>query len=466
MCLFTSFLQYHKSDHNYPIGSPETEPMVQYSTSLGGLMPGTLVFIHGTSVRDQSFQEYTRLIEAKLKGNTLGLPTKLLAPAWFTEFGIDAYDVLDALPIEYRSQSLPEEPGPVERAEIAWRVLLDDPTHELRLIAARRASDSPTPSRGSKAARKQLASLIEVLGDPSTASRQLGNVQVIRVGVGGIDAQDLIPVLQWLTGNKAFLKATGTLKDHREPEFVLAFARAVAAAVIAARLDNPSKATPLAATSKKYRDDLIEAVRAAWDSGSLSVSATALDFIIGLANPIARERRASLHGATARFFGDILWYLRRGKPVLDYLALQLQEIPESDGPVIVLAQSLGGIMMVDLLSRPVKDRPHVDLLVTFGSQSPVLYGFDALEYLRPKKQHSMDSTEIPTGIPFTPWLNIYDRKDLLSFCAEGMFPGVKGIRDVSIDSGLRFPESHGGYFTNDRMYMAIAERAKDLGILK
>ena len=41
--------------------------------------------------------------------------------------------------------------------------------------------------------------------------------------------------------------------------------------------------------------------------------------------------------------------------------------------------------------------------------------------------------------PFTPWLNIYNEADLLSFCAERVFPGTGGIRDVAVDAGVRFP---------------------------
>ena len=69
-------------------------------------------------------------------------------------------------------------------------------------------------------------------------------------------------------------------------------------------------------------------------------------------------------------------------------------------------------MLVDLLSSG--SAPAVDGLVTVGSQAPLFYAIDALEHLRPGAGPE----------PFTPWLNIYNEADLLSFCAERVFPGT------------------------------------------
>jgi hypothetical protein len=108
---------------------------------------------------------------------------------------------------------------------------------------------------------------------------------------------------------------------------------------------------------------------------------------------------------------------------------------------VVLGHSLGGIMLVDLLSRPRSaGKLQVSRLITAGSQSPMLFKCDALGTMRLK-------TALPAGSPFTPWLNIFDRNDFLSFCGSRAFPGVtEGIEDFEVDCGVPFPEAHSAYF--------------------
>jgi hypothetical protein len=102
-------------------------------------------------------------------------------------------------------------------------------------------------------------------------------------------------------------------------------------------------------------------------------------------------------------------------------------------------------MLIDLLSQ--SEAPVVDRLVTVGSQSPLFFAIDALEVLRFKdRQHH----------PFTPWLNIFDRNDLLSFCAERIFGDTKRIYDQEVSSGVPFPESHSAYWRLDEVYSMIA----------
>jgi len=79
---------------------------------------------------------------------------------------------------------------------------------------------------------------------------------------------------------------------------------------------------------------------------------------------------------------------------------------------------------------------------------------DSLGSLRPNA---------PDVQPFTPWLNIYSRSDLISFCATRIFPGDPRIRDVEVDSGVPFPDSHGAYLHDDRTYQLIREAWGQLG---
>ncbi len=138
-------------------------------------------------------------------------------------------------------------------------------------------------------------------------------------------------------------------------------------------------------------------------------------------------------------------FLRRSKKIL-VLAGQKKH-------VVVLGHSLGGIMMVDLLSRPRGAGPlPVAKLITVGSQAPVLFKFDALGAMRLREA-------LPTGTPFRPWLNIFDRNDFLSFCASrGAFPGVTdGIEDFEVELNVSFPEAHSAYFRQSSFFSKIAE---------
>ena len=141
------------------------------------------------------------------------------------------------------------------------------------------------------------------------------------------------------------------------------------------------------------------------------------------------------------FVGDIVHYLRHGAAIRELVARHLAGQPR---PVVAVGHSLGGVALVDLLSGP--DAPVVDLLVTCGSQAPLLHTLDALEHLRRDQP----------AAPFTPWLNVYDPNDLLSFAATRVFAGRDGIVDHEIVTGLPFPESHSAYFEQGDLWAVVA----------
>jgi alpha-beta hydrolase superfamily lysophospholipase len=165
------------------------------------------------------------------------------------------------------------------------------------------------------------------------------------------------------------------------------------------------------------------------------------DFLLRKATSYGASHREDLMAAATPAAGDVLYYQRRGGEMLDLLT---QELAGCQPPVVAVGHSLGGIMLVDLLSR--RDHPRVDLLVTAGSQSPMLYAIDALEGIRWGKAETR---------PFTPWLNIYNRHDFLSFRATRIFNGVSSIRDEEVDPGVPFPESHSAYWYHPKVYELI-----------
>ncbi len=87
--------------------------------------------------------------------------------------------------------------------------------------------------------------------------------------------------------------------------------------------------------------------------------------------------------------------------------------------------------------------------MTVGSQSPLLATIGALGRLG-----------TPDGPPpFQPWLNVYDRRDFLAFVAQPVWPDAPGIRDLEVDNGEGFPDSHGAtYLSRPELYAAIRDQ--------
>ncbi len=159
---------------------------------------------------------------------------------------------------------------------------------------------------------------------------------------------------------------------------------------------------------------------------------------------------------------DVLSYLRRPDEITGYVSAELDAIgEEADGrPVVALGLSLGGIILVDTLSKriahgsPVK----VDLLATVGSQSPFLLACDALGALRRSGPRPLR--------PFVPWVNVWNPDDFLSYPAGPIFGDAvrprAALRDVVGQDGAAFPAVHSHYWQDETTYEAIAGMLADV----
>jgi pimeloyl-ACP methyl ester carboxylesterase len=166
-----------------------------------------------------------------------------------------------------------------------------------------------------------------------------------------------------------------------------------------------------------------------------------------IATPVLRWNRDAWSVGVSPAISDILMYQARGEKIRGYIK---KEIESHLGSVVLLAHSLGGIAAVDLLLTT--DLPQVRALVTVGSQSPNLYGINALNGLEKGRPW-------PDRFP-QKWLNIYDNNDFLSYPGEGILPGR--VKDFSIDSRQPFPESHSAYWRNAKVWREIGEFLKDI----
>jgi hypothetical protein len=131
---------------------------------------------------------------------------------------------------------------------------------------------------------------------------------------------------------------------------------------------------------------------------------------------------------------DVLVYQRAGEAIREHVRAVLAAVTDAGRPLVALGNSLGGIILFDVLRDPAAPRP--DLFVTAGSQAPLLETFGGLGG--------------DQRAPFQPWLNLYDRRDVLAFIARPVWPDQPGIEDRRVDLGLGFPEVHGPAYLSDR----------------
>jgi hypothetical protein len=158
---------------------------------------------------------------------------------------------------------------------------------------------------------------------------------------------------------------------------------------------------------------------------------------------------------------DVFAYIRRSERVLARANEDLDAIVERNPgvPVVAIGESFGGVVLVDALSSRVKTGhlPGLRLFVTVGSQSSYLLSCDAMEEIRRGDPH-------PPA--FVPWLNVWNRMDLLSFPVRPIlgdpFPYERQLRDVELTDDLPFPAIHTLYFSRPGTFDAIVATLADL----
>lgn len=398
-----------------------------------------ILFVHGTGVRN--VDSAMGLIRERAE-RILGLgPDEVVAVEWGRAVGPPDLDIRPSLPPDDATRGLGEGVSSAEAAAALWQVLLADPSAELRLLA-----EQPPQSRDGL--DPTTAPVDGQVRDRVTAAHPPDEA----LARAGLTAADLQRVRQALAGDPLLTRAAAAAGDPADGDLVEAAARSLVAMMLQPHLaDAPP---PPAAVDAAARDQLVDAL-----ADSLSPDGTrgpltdiARKVLGPLATHIAVSHRAAFMGPMSDFVRDVAFYINDGAPVRDYIAAAIRE-QHGTKPVVVLGHSLGGIACVDLLADPAvmggEDPPRVDLLVTVGSQAPFLYLLESLHSLSPS------TPERPK--PFLPWLNIYNRDDLLSFCAARVWVNTQ-VDDQQVSAGVPFPGSHSAYWTQDRLYELIRDR--------
>ncbi|WAZ26015.1 alpha/beta hydrolase [Streptomyces cinnabarinus] len=403
------------------------------------------VFVHGTGVRRERFDELFRQVEA---GLLMRFPEAEVEPCyWGTEFGATLHAGGASVPGLRPLAAADVEDDP-ETAE--WLLLLTDPLCELRVLA----------ELGGGSGEDDEDDGAEVFRLPGLRSAG----EAVRDCLGelprDLDPGDELAVLLRETGlADGYRYALDTVADSDEfHDAVLAaeddataaeLVRLTGRAVVAVLL---SEARDTTLCTGDERDKLVDVLGDRLGGIGRGVLTRTAGVLFKLAQRLTPQsvldgKRGEVTSDKASEIGDILRYQARGEHLRAHLEKVIGRSPE---PPVLIGHSLGGIALVDTLALAARRQPPlpVRLLVTVGSQAPFLHELGALAGLEP-------GAALPSGFP--PWLNIYDRRDLLSYLAEPVFPDDARVTDHEVRSRQPFPLSHSAYWRLQPVFERIAQ---------
>lgn len=406
---------------------------------------GRLIFVHGTGVREKSYEASFAQLEERLetikKQNKVLSSWNLVKCLWGEEVGVKMHLSGKSLP-KYHGEASQQPPDEI----MDWWLLYQDPELELRVWGATEKPLPPAP--------------------PNVTPKWQPYHQKIS---GFVPSQTLVEKLSearlqefWQPAQvehedpkSAYSRAIRTVA---KPEDYNTLARIYARAMVA-RITILGQSAGLAAPTAELRDAIVQQIvdgltvglmgfrdwraKAANKVSSIwhnTVELTKANFGLALAYTgiVSRDK---LSDETYQASGDILFYQARGERLRNCI----KKVVEADNtPVILLAHSLGGIACVDMLIE--QQFPLVKGLITVGSQAPMLYEINSLVKLEAGQ---------PLPGYFPPWLNFYDLCDVLSYPARGVFPGK--AQDKMLDSGLPYLQAHSAYWKEPEVWTAITK---------
>jgi hypothetical protein len=390
----------------------------------------TVLFIHGTGVREHKYLSTFKRVKDGLHDVR---PDLAAEHCYWGEIGAElrAKGASFSFATAQRSgrpaaASFDDEPVSGEEKELArWARLLADPLFEVRLYEI-----SEPPVTSYVTARPLADRVLTLPGEPEVAAELASN--------GLTDA--FSRAVGYVVGSAEFASAFDgvSIADGATRGML---ARALVARCLALASDEDGTELP-----GEERDRFVRAVVAGFGARDHGAWDRVEEFSKGLAfsavEPWLEKRRREYIESVA----DILLYQARGEAIRRFVEDRIREVP---GPVVLLAHSLGGIVAFDLLACPhATGLNKVRLLVTVGSQVPLLYELGALA----------SGDTYPSGLPeyFTPaWLNVYDQRDLLGYAGGELFG--ERCHDLRVDTHSPFPTAHGAYWRLRALYHHIAE---------
>jgi hypothetical protein len=372
----------------------------------------TLLFVHGTGVRDESYFRTVDLISRKTE---FFLKTcKFRSCQWGDPYGARLNAGGVSIP-GYDDSG--EATTSLEDASMArWHLLSQDPLLELRILPREAVVGTPSGLA--------IWNNLKVLPQHPVILTLLKEWCVDAAWTQYMNA--VLADEIWKNLVAPITEVPGAVSDRLARALIAGF-----------QIYLRQQSLPGFAAAQ--RDQLKSALVALIGGSTLGVG----DWFLGRLTHAMRVRRGSITDSTSPMVGDILRYQARGKEIRNFIR---ETINGCNDEVVILAHSLGGVACVDLLAE--QSTPAVTHLVTAGSQAPYFYELDALV-----------SRSFGSGLGDSfnqKWLNFYDRRDFLSYAAARIFPGK--VIDQPVDNGQPFPESHGAYWHNDKEFWTQTQK--------
>lgn len=399
----------------------------------------SIVLVHGISVRGDDYHRMYGLVKKNLTSHVI-VPC-LWGDDFGTKFstkGLSVPRVGDSsIDDDNTSSEDDEATGPGSEL---WDVLYEDPLYELAILRTRPAKLIAVPPGFT--ALDTWAARVKALPENKSLEAELEPLSISPSILRGAVARLFDPCLP---------ECRDAIERHGANEDLLApaISRSIVS-VVATHLRPNAESLPI--DTNEWRTDAAQSINFALVG---EAKGFVTDFlgppIIRFASRAVRARRSKVTNAIAPFVGDVLTYLARGEEIRRFLSDCIKDV---EPPVVLLAHSLGGMVCIEYLAELLRKREttKVESVVTVGSQSGLLYEFNALP--------TFPLGSIPATLPerFPRWLNIWHRSDLLAYLAKPIFKNseaVDNIEDVEVHSKHEFPESHSAYWENPDVYKQI-----------
>lgn len=399
--------------------------------------------MHGTGVREDSYRKSCQRVA---RGLARVRPDADLVPCyWGDTYG--AHLALGGASFPEREQDRAMPGAAADDPLAVWALLEQDPLAEIELLAQSAGEDEGggfAPGRVDP--WDALAARVRALAETGPAANAPDDGDAAAALAGELGPQLATAALQ--VAEELSLRLSGTAPG-RDAESMAARAVVALATRLTEHALDAEEPLPVDGADRDALVGLLTDRLGGTDRGLKGAVSWVGGRLLGdpflwTVSPAVQAGRRRMTGRILPESGDILRYQGRGAGLRTRIAEVVALTRErEDGPVVLLAHSLGGIASFDLLAM--EPAHGVDLLVTVGSQAPFLYEIDALTGLR-------RGDELPATFPR--WVNVYDRRDLLGFVGERVFPGR--VTDVRVNLRQPFPRSHTGYFAHHGLYERIA----------
>lgn len=380
----------------------------------------TLLFIHGTGVREPQYSTALARIKAGFSSEHVDIDVQ---SCYWGEIGAELHACGKSFyfdPLESADEAGGSAAGhghdqvPEEEKELArWARLMDDPCYEIRLREM-------APVRGRPYDKVMKRRVLELPAKQDLAGQ---------LAVEGL-TEVFAAAVEWLTMSDEFMSVLGNSTAPPDGSIERMLSRALVARCLATLAE-----TGVDLVGER-RDKLVLTVQRGFgvaDYGPLDPAGNvAKNIAFRAAGSSLRRRR---HAAIKQL-ADILLYQAHGNPIRGFVRDRIRET--EDDRVVLLAHSLGGVIAFDMLAEErATGLDRVRMLVTVGSQVPLLYELRALTC------GVNFGTPLPDSFKAR-WLNAYDKRDLLAYGGEELFG--KRCQDIPVDTKTPFPTAHGAYW--------------------